>query len=120
MDFLGKFKKACREIDEEPKMCLGEEPKEEVMGPRYDIYKRTVTSGKNKAVFIGLPFDDAQKKLAALNLTEQKRREEYKNSQLDKGIIPSYEEIVYFDLVPQDKPEQRSLYYNSRPVSIER
>lgn len=120
MDFLGKFKEACREIDGVKPAALGEEPKDDRVGPLYDIFKRTVTTEKNKAIWIGLPYHEAKKRVAELEAAEKKRREEIRNRQLDRGIAPHYEEIFYFDLVSQDKPEQRSLYYNARPLIIER
>lgn len=89
-------------------------------GPLFAIYKGTV-AGKKTALFMGLTEIEARIKVDRLNEEAiSKRRKDEANCH-EKGLEykPDASELVLYDVVNQERIEERSPYYNPRPIMID-
>lgn len=106
MNFLEKFREICATVDTD---ILGvvsvgrydrREPKKVVL---FDIYKRSLPPGINKAVLIGLTKADAEKWL-----------EDKLKAKVFHDEVRDYKTLIYYDMVPQNAlPHERSIYFNA-------
>lgn len=76
--------------------------------PKFDIFKRALPSYKNVPIMFGLTLEQATKQVGILNEKEVRERN-----------AMQYDKVVFYDIVPQDKPEEKSLFFNQRPVILE-
>ena len=112
--FADEWKSRCakrkrqEEQYEEPKEESTQEIVEEDTGPRFDIYKRTLPGFRNLPVMFGLSLEQAVGMSELLNDREQEKRR----------ANPMYSDVVFYDAVPQNKPEEKSLFFNCRPVML--
>lgn len=106
MNFLAKFKKICREIDE-PKVKILVKPRYETATKEkvrlFDIHKRSLPPGIDTVVLIGLTKVEAERWLA-----DRLKAHVFNDDSRDSKTL------IYYDMLPQDAtPHERNIYFNS-------
>lgn len=117
-DFIQEFKNRVRFIDqhlslEDIKNTSLEVPK----GPVYSVYKRS-NLGKNKIVFMCLPYNEAKKLCESLNKKEQNKRHTEQEIAFSLGVEYRPDEVFLYDVVEM-QTEQENIFWNDSQLTRE-
>lgn len=112
MDFIAEFKRRMAKVDYEanPIKDLKESQVKAIQVPwdteLYSVYKRSLPVKINYPVLMNLPLEDAKRAIRRL------KTKDYTDPDGGKHAI-------YYDMVLQSDPRQKSVFWNDRPTTKE-